>query len=194
MENTPTSSSENPFLSRGCCSTPRVYTKNENVYQHRCSKFDTFDWLASMPLPDGFRPIDVAEVRFKNSRKDFFKIPADLELNVGDIVAVEASPGHDIGIVSMTGEIVRFQMKKKKINPNSEDLKKVYRRARLTDIEKWIASVEMETSIMFKARELAEGLGLRMKINAFPSFWAMAVLGTLKAAFSLERTIWVLMV
>lgn len=165
MENSPTSSSENPFLSRGCCSTPKIYTKNEGVYQHRCSKFDTFDWLASMPLPEDFKLIDVTEVRFKNSRKDFFKIPADLELNVGDIVAVEASPGHDIGIVSMIGEIVRFQMKKKKINPNSEDLKKVYRKARLTDIEKWIASVEMENSIMFKARELAEELGLRMKIN-----------------------------
>jgi cell fate regulator YaaT (PSP1 superfamily) len=165
MENTPTSSPENSFLTRGCCSTPKVYTKNEDVYQHRCSKFDTYDWLASIPLPDGFKPLDVAEVRFKNSRKDFFRIPADLDLNEGDIVAVEASPGHDIGIVSMVGEIVRFQMRKRKISPNSDDLKKIYRRARLSDVEKWVSSVEMENSVMFKARELAEKLGLRMKIN-----------------------------
>jgi cell fate regulator YaaT (PSP1 superfamily) len=165
MENTPTSSSENHFLTRGCCSTPKVYTKNDGVYQHRCSKFDTYDWLASMPLPEDFKPIDIAEVRFKNSRKDFYRIPVDLELNVGDIVAVEASPGHDIGIVSMIGEIVRFQMKKRKINPNSEDLKKIYRRARLSDVEKWVSAVETENSVMYKAREMAEKLGLRMKIN-----------------------------
>jgi cell fate regulator YaaT (PSP1 superfamily) len=165
MENKPTSSSGNPFLSRGCCSVPKVYTKNEGIYQHRCSKFDTFDWLASVPLPDNHNPFDVAEVRFKNSRKDFFRIAADMELSVGDIVAVEASPGHDIGIVSMTGEIVRFQMKKRRINPNSEDLKKVYRKARLSDVEKWISAVETETAVMFRSREIAERLGLKMKIN-----------------------------
>ena len=165
MENAPASSSENPFLSRGCCSIPKVYTKNDDVYQHRCSKFDTYDWLASIPMPEDFKTIDIAEIRFKNSRKDFYRIPADLELNVGDMVAVEASPGHDIGIVSMIGEIVRFQMKKRKINPNSEDLKRIYRKARLSDVEKWVSAVEMENSVMFKARELAEKLSLRMKIN-----------------------------
>jgi cell fate regulator YaaT (PSP1 superfamily) len=165
MENKPSSSSENPFLSRGCCAIPKVYTKNEGVYQHRCSKFDTYDWLVSIPLPADFKPFDVAEVRFKNSRKDFYRFPPELELNIGDIVAVEASPGHDIGIVSMTGEIVRFQMKKRKIYPDTEELKKIYRRARLSDVEKWISAVEMENSVMFKARELAEKLGLRMKIN-----------------------------
>jgi cell fate regulator YaaT (PSP1 superfamily) len=165
MDNPQKSASENPFLSRGCCNTPKVYTRNEGVYQHRCSKFDTYDWLASIPLPEGFKPVDVVEVRFKNSRKDFYRIPPDIELHVGDIVAVEATPGHDIGIVSMAGEIVRFQMKKKKINPATDELKKVYRKARLTDVEKWIAAVEMELSSMYKAREIAEGLGLRMKIN-----------------------------
>ena len=165
MENSRQTSSANPFLSRGCCGTPRVYTKNEGVYQHRCSKFDTFDWLASVPLPEGFKPVDVVEVRFKNSRKDFYRIPPDLELHVGDIVAVEATPGHDIGIVSLEGEIVRFQMRKKKVNPASDDLKKVYRKARLTDVEKWIAAVETELSSMHKARDITERLGLNMKIN-----------------------------
>ena len=165
MENSQNPSVENPFLSRGCCSTPRLYAKNEGVFQHRCSKFDTFDWLETIPLPGEQKPFDVVEVRFKNSRKDFFRLPPELDFVIGDIVAVEASPGHDIGIVSMTGELVRIQMKKKKINPNSEDLKKIYRKARLTDVEKWISSVENENITMFKAREIAHRLSLQMKIN-----------------------------
>jgi cell fate regulator YaaT (PSP1 superfamily) len=108
---------------------------------------------------------DVVEVRFKNSRKDFFRIPPEMELATGEIVAVEASPGHDIGIVTLTGEVVRFQLRKKNINASSDEIKKVYRKARLTDIEKWVSAVEAETTTMFRAREIADGLGLSMKIN-----------------------------
>ena len=156
---------ENPFLSRGCCQTPKLYHKNEMVFQHRCSKFDSYDWLKNIPAPAAMVPTDVVEVRFKNSRKDFFHLPPDLDAAIGDIVAVEASPGHDIGIVSMVGEMVRFQLHKKHLPSPSEDFKKVYRKARLTDIEKWIAAVETETSTMFRAREIADNLGLLMKIN-----------------------------
>lgn len=154
----------NTFLSRGCCQPPNLYHKNDGIYQHRCSKFDAFDWMQSIPVPEHFKTIDVAEIRFKNSRKDFFRIPSDLELEVGDIVAVEASPGHDIGMVSLLGEVVRFQMRRKKVNP-SDELKKVYRKARLTDIEKWMTAVETEEHTMFRARILAESLKLQMKIN-----------------------------
>ncbi len=154
----------NPFLSRGCCQTPNLYHKNDGVFQHRCSKFDTYDWMENIPVPDHFKVFDVAEIRFKNSRKDFYRIPSDIELEVGDIVAVEASPGHDIGMVSMLGEVVRFQMRKKKVNPMDE-LKKVYRKARLTDIEKWVIAVETEDHTMFRARTLAASLNLQMKIN-----------------------------
>ena len=164
MEEIPKTPEPNPFLSRGCCQTPNLYHKNDGVYQHRCSKFDTFDWVESIPFPDNFKRIDIAEIRFKNSRKDFYRIPADLELEVGDIVAVEASPGHDIGMISLLGEVVRFQMRRKKVNPNDE-LKKVYRKARLTDIEKWVAAVETEDHTMFRARAFAEKLNLQMKIN-----------------------------
>jgi cell fate regulator YaaT (PSP1 superfamily) len=156
---------DNPFLSRGCCHSPRLYHSNEAVFQHRCSKFDSHDWLKDIPVSDEMAVVDIIEVRFKNSRKDYFRTTSDLDLVVGDIVAVEASPGHDIGIVSMVGEMVRFQLKKKHILSSSEDIKKVYRKARLTDIEKWIGSVEMETTTMFRAREIAENLGLLMKIN-----------------------------
>lgn len=155
----------NPFLSRGCCQSPKVYQKNESVFQHRCSKFDSHDWLKDIPVSKEMAITDIVEVRFKNSRKDFFRFPPDLDLVVGDIVAVEASPGHDIGIVSMMGEMVRFQLNKKHIAVSSSDIKKVYRKARLTDIDKWITSVEMEISTMFRAREIADTLGLLMKIN-----------------------------
>lgn len=121
--------------------------------------------MSSIPVPESAKPNDIAEVRFKNSRKDYFRIPPDMELTVGEIVAVEASPGHDIGIVSMVGEVVRLQLRKKNVNPASEDIKKIYRKARLTDIEKWISAVEQESATMFRSREIAAKLGLHMKIN-----------------------------
>lgn len=156
---------KNPFLSRGCCESPRMYQKNDTVFQHRCSMFDSYDWLNSIHLPQGQSSFNIVEVRFKNNRKDYYRPTPDMELEVGDIVAVEASPGHDIGIVSMVGEMVRFQLKKKNLDPKPEDIKKIYRRARLTDIEKWISAVEIESPTMSKARVIAEHLGLLMKIN-----------------------------
>jgi cell fate regulator YaaT (PSP1 superfamily) len=155
----------NPFLSRGCCQSPKIYTKNETVFQHSCSKFDSFDWLGNIPVPEGSKLLDMVEVRFKNCRKDYYRMPPDMELSVGEIVAVEASPGHDIGIVSMVGEMVRFQLRKRTPSANPDDTKKVYRKARLTDIEKWITAVDMETSTMYRARDFADQLGLTMKIN-----------------------------
>ncbi len=156
---------KNPFLSRGCCESPKMYQKNDSVFQHRCSMFDSFDWLKSIPAPESSGAYPLVEVRFKSNRKDYFRPPPEMELEVGDIVAVEASPGHDIGIVSMIGEMVRFQLKKKKQEEKQEEIKKVYRRARLTDIEKWISAVESESSTMNMARTIAEQAGLMMKIN-----------------------------
>lgn len=158
-------SEENPFLSRGCCEPPRPGQKNDHVFMHRCSKFDTFDWLGKIPAPSGHVPFDIVEVRFKNSRKDFFRSTPDMNLQIGDIVAVEASPGHDIGLVSLVGDIVKLQLRNKGIDPASEEIRKVYRRARVTDVEKWIAAVETEVNTMFQARVIAERLGLSMKIN-----------------------------
>ncbi len=165
FEFTPAKLPYNPFLTRGCCQAPKLFQKNDMVFQHRCSKFDSFDWLKDIPDIEGVHHPDLVEVRFKNSRKDYFRAPADMELTVGEIVAVEASPGHDIGIVSMAGEMVRFLMRKKNPAQSGEDVKKVYRKARLADIEKWITAVETETSVMFRARDIADHLGLQMKIN-----------------------------
>lgn len=156
---------KNHFISRGCCQQPSLIHKNEGIFRHGCSKLDAFDWMTSLPLPENQVLFDCIEVRFKNNRKDFFRISGDLDLHIGDIVAVEANPGHDIGIVSLTGEIVRLQMKKRNADPRRDDIKKVYRKARLSDIEKWISAVEKEDPTMFRSREFASRLNLKMKIN-----------------------------
>ncbi len=130
-----------------------------------CNKLNVFDWLGNMSLPDGQKPFDMVEIRFKNSRKDFFKNTNTLPLNVGDVVAVEASPGHDIGVVSLTGELVRLQMKKKGVNFDSEEIKKIYRKAKQQDVEKWREAQSLEVATMYKARTIALQLGLQMKLS-----------------------------
>lgn len=158
-------SGEKNLMSRGCCVSSKILDKNHLKNSHGCPKLDTREWLADIPTPSGAETFPYVEIRFKNSHKAFFKLPDDLSLGRGDIVAVEASPGHDIGIVSLTGETARLQMMKKKVNPQSEYVKKIYRRARLNDIEKWLKSVEKEDNTMVQTRKMAGDLGLVMKIN-----------------------------
>lgn len=155
----------NTFLSRGCCHAPQLYHDNKDIATDRCCKLNTFDWMKNFQLPEDQPDFDCVEVRFKNSRKDFFRIQDDMRFEPGDIVAVEASPGHDIGIISLTGEIVKFQMRKKKVDPKSFQVKKVYRRARLSDIEKWLNAVEIEPVATLKSRKIAREMRLEMKIN-----------------------------
>jgi cell fate regulator YaaT (PSP1 superfamily) len=118
-----------------------------------------------MSLPEGQSPCDVVEIRFKNSRKEFYRNVNNLTLNVGDVVATEASPGHDIGVVSITGELVKIQLKKKNMNYDSEEIKKIYRKAKQSDIDKWKEAQGLEVDAMFKARTLALKLNLQMKIS-----------------------------
>jgi cell fate regulator YaaT (PSP1 superfamily) len=118
-----------------------------------------------MSLPSNQAPFDCVEVRFKNSRKHFYRNTENLSLSIGDIVATEASPGHDVGIVTLTGELVRVQMRKKKIDPESEEIKKIYRKASQKDIDVWSRSRDREESIKKRSRELAIALGLQMKIS-----------------------------
>jgi cell fate regulator YaaT (PSP1 superfamily) len=114
------------------------------------------------PSAQGY--FDYVEVRFKNSHKDFYKIPDGLEITEGDIVAVEGTPGHDIGIVSLTGELCRIQMKKKK-NFNLDNVKKLYRRAKASDIDKWLEVMKKEDNTLFDTRKMALKENLAMKIN-----------------------------
>jgi len=129
-----------------------------------CSKLTTFDWLHDIPLAAGEELFPYVEVRFKNSRKEFFHRNG-LELNVGDVIAVEASSGHDIGVVSMRGQLVRLQMKKKKVDPEQKEILKVYRYATQKDIDKWQALRLKEEEVKFKSREYVIKHGLQMKIS-----------------------------
>ena len=153
-----------PMFSRACCQS-RTATGSEPAFNHSCAKLDVFDWLKDLPVPDSHIKFDCVEIRFKNNRKDFFRLASGLTVRTGDIVAVEASPGHDIGIVTLTGELVRIQMKRKNVNPSKEDIRKVYRKARPADVEKWIAAVARETDAIIKCRIFAVNLGLKMKVN-----------------------------
>lgn len=130
-----------------------------------CNKMNVFDWLSNMNLPDGQTQFDIVEIRFKNSRKEFFKNVNQLTLSVGDVVAVEGSPGHDIGVVSTVGELVRLQMKKRNQDSSSPEIKKLYRKAKQHDVDKWREAQALETPTMYRARTLAINLGLQMKIS-----------------------------
>ena len=133
--------------------------------QLSCGKLHATDWLKAFTPPDVYPRMDVVEVRFKNSRKDFFQADPTLMLEVGDIVAVESSPGHDIGIVSLTGEVVRLQLRKKKSHSAADDFRRVYRKAKVSDVEKWVSAVRMEEDTMHRSRGMAASLNLNMKIS-----------------------------
>jgi cell fate regulator YaaT (PSP1 superfamily) len=127
------------------------------------TKLKTINWLKDIPeTPDS---TNLVEVRFKNTRKEIFENINNLRLTEGDIVAVEASPGHDIGIVSMTGELVLRRLKQDNISPVDNEFKKIYRKAKNSDIEKWREAVSLEHTTMIKARKIADDLNLNMKIG-----------------------------
>lgn len=130
-----------------------------------CNKLTVFDWLSNMNLPNGEAPFDCVEVRFKNGRKEFYRNAEKLTLSMGDIVATEASPGHDVGIVTLTGELVKVQMKKKGVKLDSPEIKKIYRKASQKDIDIWSSARDKEEPMKVRARELAIMLKLEMKIS-----------------------------
>ncbi len=130
----------------------------------RC-KLSQHDWLKDYENKEVEGKVCLAEVRFKNDRKDFFTYPEDLELEEGDMVAVEAAIGHDIGIVTLTGRIVERQMKRKRFRTPLEEMKKIYRRARATDVEKWLSAIKLEKATLARTRTIADNLGLEMKLN-----------------------------
>lgn len=146
-------------------SAPKGCKNNGTCGTDSCNKLTVFDWLSNMSLPGGQEPFDCVEVRFKNGRKDFYRNTEKLTLSIGDIVATEASPGHDIGIVTLTGELVRVQMKKKGVQPESPEISKVYRKASQKDIDVWSAARDREEPMKVRARELAIAHKLEMKIS-----------------------------
>jgi cell fate regulator YaaT (PSP1 superfamily) len=130
-----------------------------------CNKLNIYNWLSNMELPSGQDPFNIIEVRFKGSRKEFFKLEDNMSFKVNDMVAVEGSPGHDIGKVSIVGELVKLQLKKKGVKENSDEIKKVYRPARLMDLEKYEEAKAAEENTMYRARTIALQLKLSMKLS-----------------------------
>ena len=126
-------------------------------------KLDVFDWLHD--IPEAADTTDLIEVQFKNTRKGYFRNSNQLRLQKGDIIAVESSPGHDIGTVALTGELVLHQMRKSRINMKTYEFKRVYRKAKPNDIEKWQKAQEKEHKTMLRSRVIAEDLKLAMKIG-----------------------------
>jgi len=138
----------------------RGYCKGRNG---TCSKLNVYNWLGD--VINISNPTNLVEVRFKNTRKDYFRNDSNLKLGPGDLVAVESNPGHDIGIVTLTGDLVLQQMKKHKATTINGELRKIYRKAKAADIEKWKEAIALEHQTMLRSRQIAGELKLDMKIG-----------------------------
>lgn len=145
--------------------TPKGCKNNGTCGTDGCNKLSVFDWLSNMQLPEDQKPNPMVEVRFKNGRKEFFNNTENLSLFIGDVVATESHPGHDIGTVSLTGELVKVQMKKKKATADPDKHPKIYRKANQKDIDVWQKCRAKEEEIKVKARQIAIRLNLKMKIS-----------------------------
>lgn len=149
--------------SGGC--TPAGCKSNGSCLTNGCSKLDVYDWLSNMDMPANYRPFSIIEVKFKGSRKDFYVNTDNIYLEAGELVVVETpTGGFDVGHVSVTGELVRMQMVKHRVN-ESDITKKIYRKATPADVDKWKAAKELEWETMHRTRKLALELGLSMKIS-----------------------------
>lgn len=140
-----------------CCMGKKGCSKIQN------NKLNTYDWLCD--VPDAENATDYIEVQFKNTRKGYYLNSSKIPLDKGELVAVEANPGHDIGTVTLTGKLVLLQMKKNNVRTEGTEVKKVYRKAKPTDVEKYEDAKNKEHATMIKAREIAANLGLNMKIG-----------------------------
>lgn len=149
-------------FSRGCPIHHIDPEQTSNLKISYSGKLNVFDWLND--IPRGIKKDEIYEIRFKNTRKGYFYNTNGLRLDTGDIVAVEASPGHDIGIISLKGPLVLHQLQKLKMSGNSE-FKAIYRKAKPNDIEKWKESIDMETTTMIESRKISADLKLDMKIG-----------------------------
>src|SRR5690554_1870017 len=152
------------------CSTgkdgqPKGCKNNGTCGTDSCNKLTVFDWLANMSLPDGQEPFDWVEVRFKNGRKHYYKNTEKLTLSIGDVVATQAQFGHDVGVVTLTGELVRIQMKRKKVSETGDEVFKIYRKASQKDIDIWSEYRDKEEPMKVKARQFAIEIKLQMKIS-----------------------------
>lgn len=144
---------------------PRGCKNNGTCSSGGCNKLGVFDWLSNMTLPSGQSEFDIIEVRFKNGRKAFYKNIKGLPLQAGDVVVTEVSPGYDVGVISMVGELVKIQIRKKSPSFKPHEARKILRKATEEDVKLWIEARDMEDEVMHDARKLANSLHLEMKIS-----------------------------
>ena len=150
--------------SGGSCS-PAGCKGNGTCGTDGCNALNVYDWFKDMDLPEGQKPFNIVEVRFKGSRKEFFRNHQYLDLFVGDHVVVDSSIGYDIGTVSATGEIVRLQLKKYRVREDDDEMRQIQRVANERDMEKYEEANSLEDDMLEKARTIAFGLNLKMKIS-----------------------------
>ncbi len=143
---------------------PRGCKSNGNCGTGGCGPLTVFDWLEGVALPTGQTAFDIVEVRFKSNRKGFYRRSGGIEVQVGDVVVLDAEVGWDIGVVSLRGELVRAQMKAKKVKDDHE-IKKILRKAAQEDIDSWQNARMRETETVTKSREIIRNLGLHMKLS-----------------------------
>ena len=148
--------------SRGCEVERNEAGEVECTYRRGCCKLEVYDWLEGINQE---QYNDYFEVRFKNTRKAIYKNGSGQSIKTGDLVIVEAANGHDLGIVTLEGPIVGRQMKSKRINPEIFEFKRIYRKAKLFDIERWQEAIAREHETMIRSRQIAAELGLDMKIG-----------------------------
>jgi cell fate regulator YaaT (PSP1 superfamily) len=155
----------------GCAScgtgggSPRGCKNNGLCSSGECDKLEVRDWLANLSLPENQKAYEIVEVRFKNARKSFYRNTHNFSLQTGDLVVVEATSGYDIGIVSVTGELARIQVRRKAPTFKHAEARKILRVANQEEINKWIEGRALEKDLMFKSRTLAVNLKLEMKIS-----------------------------
>ena len=148
--------------SRGCVVERAESGEVDCTYRQGCCKLEVYDWLAGVNQ-EQYK--DFFEVRFKNTRKGIYRNGSGQSIRTGDLVIVEAANGHDLGIVTLEGPIVGRQMKCKRVDPETFEFKRIYRKAKLFDIEKWQEAIAREHETMIRSRQIAEELGLEMKIG-----------------------------
>ena len=149
----------------GSLTIPAGCKSNGNCGVGGSGKLGVFDWLAGVSLPSGVKPYPFAEVRFKNTRKEFFKVENDKEFHVGDTVVVEADYGKDIGQITMIGELVRLQLKAKRITLLPRDTKQLVRKANEKDVDLWNEMKAKEHQAMLQTRNLVTELKINMKVS-----------------------------
>jgi len=148
--------------SRGCSKMTGADSETNIEYKPGCCKLSVFDWLKDIPEE---RTKDLFEVRFKNTRKNIYRNSSGQNLGVGDVVTVESATGHDVGIITLSGAVILNQLRRNEVDVDNYEFKKIYRKAKPHDIEKWQEAISREHRTMIRSRQIAASLGLNMKIG-----------------------------